>query len=46
MKDIGLARSHVNYLTLGMSPSDDNGSLLPVFEDGLAYFAILTLLGS
>ena len=29
---IGLARSHVKYLTLGMRPSDDNAFSLPVFE--------------
>ena len=23
--------SHVKYLTLGMTPNDDNASLLPVF---------------
>ena len=32
MLDIGLARSHVKYLTLGQSPTDDNASSLPVFE--------------
>ena len=31
MWDIGLARCHVKYCTLGMSPSDYNASLLPVF---------------
>ena len=47
MLDIGLARSHVKYLTLGKSPSDDNASSLPVFSrDGSAYFAILMLFRS
>ena len=32
MLDIRLARSHINYLTFGKSPSDDNASSLPVFE--------------
>ena len=43
MFDIGLARSHVKYLTLGKSPSDDNASSLFVFE---GYFALLMLFGS
>ena len=43
MLDIGLARSHVKYLTLGMNPSDDNASSLPYLRDGPACFAILTL---
>ena len=46
MLNSGLARSHVKYVTLGMSPNDDNASLLPYLRDGSAYFAILTLLGS
>ena len=46
MLGIGLARSHVKYLTLGQSPSDNNASSLPVFEDGSAYFALLMLFGS
>ena len=46
MWNVGLARSHVKYLTLGMRPNDDNASLLPVFEEWSAYFVILTLLGS
>ena len=32
MQDIGLAKSHVKYLALEMRPSDDNASLLPLFE--------------
>ena len=33
MLDIGLAKSHVKYLALGMKPSDDNAFLLPVFTE-------------
>ena len=38
MLDIGLARSHIKYLTLGKSPSDDNASSLPVFEGWFRLF--------
>ena len=38
MLDIRLARSHGKYLTLGKSPSDDNASLLPVFEGWFRLF--------
>ena len=38
MLDIGLARSHVKYLTLGKSLSDDNASSLPVFEGWFRLF--------
>ena len=38
MEDIGLAMSHIKYLTLSMSPSDDNASLLPVFEGWFRLF--------
>ena len=38
MLDIGLARSHVKYLTLGKSLSDDNASSLPVFEEWFRLF--------
>ena len=38
MLDIGLARSHVKYLALGKSPSDDNAFSLPVFEEWLRLF--------
>ena len=47
MLDIRLARSHVKYLALGKSPSDDNASSLPVFEGWFRlYFAILMLFES
>ena len=29
---MGLVKSHLKYLTLGTRPSDDNASLLRVFE--------------
>ena len=32
MEDVGLARSHVKCHTLGMKPSNDDASLLTVFE--------------
>ncbi len=38
MLHIGLARSHVKYLTLGKSPSDDNVSSLPVCEGWFRLF--------
>ena len=38
MLDIGLARSHVKYLTLGKSPSDDNASSPPAFEGWFRLF--------
>ena len=31
--NVGYWASQVKYLTLGMSPNDDNGSSLPVFEE-------------
>ena len=38
MLDIGLARSHIKYLTLGQSLSDDNASSLPVLEEWFRLF--------
>ena len=38
MLDIGLAKSHLKYLTLGKSSSDDNASSLLVFEGWFRLF--------
>ena len=43
MLDIGLARSHVKYLTLGKSPSDDNASSLSVFEKWFRLFCYINV---
>ena len=38
MLDVGLARSHVKYLTLGKIPRDDNASPLLVFKGWFRLF--------
>ena len=43
--DIGQARSHVKYPTLGKSPSDNNASSLPLFEGWFRLFCYTNVFG-